>query len=245
MTLWVSRSLTFKVPSRPVLDERLTVSQLKTELGNWNVPMLEHNCLPKDVVVIISLPLSLLWPSNSLLWHYDKWDMYSVKSAYKVALSSLTNPSGSGLCVMQSYWKFLWRITIPPNVKVFIWKVAYNWILSTVNLSSGGIKADDLCFLCKRGPNTTFHALWGCPNLKSVRSSSAEWSAFLVVLEVHILDFLVTSKDKLEVFEFKLLCVVLWRVWFRRNRAIHGLLLLPAGEIVDWSCAFLFHFQEA
>ncbi|KAL5782553.1 hypothetical protein ACOSP7_007582 [Xanthoceras sorbifolium] len=32
---------------------------------------------------------------------------------------------------------------------------------------------------------------------------------------------------------FALLCVVLWRVWFRRNKAVHGQLLLPAGDVAD------------
>ncbi|KAL5837394.1 hypothetical protein ACOSQ3_014563 [Xanthoceras sorbifolium] len=44
---------------------------------------------------------------------------------------------------------------------------------------------------------------------------------------------------------FLLLCMSLWRVWYRRNRAIHGQLLLPAGGILEWSSSFLDEFIAA
>ncbi|KAL5766488.1 hypothetical protein ACOSP7_017105 [Xanthoceras sorbifolium] len=57
------------------------------------------------------------------------------------------------------------------------------------------------------------------------------------------LDRLGAAKDRLRIGEFDLLCVVFWRVWFRRNRVIHGQLLCPV-EIVDWVATFLQNFQQ-
>ncbi|KAL5839082.1 hypothetical protein ACOSQ4_011690 [Xanthoceras sorbifolium] len=53
-----------------------------------------------------------------------------------------------------------------------------------------------------------------------------------------------SGKEILQQHEFALLCIDLWRVWFRRNKAIYGQLLLPAGEIVEWFCCFLNNFEE-
>ncbi|KAL5763406.1 hypothetical protein ACOSP7_019670 [Xanthoceras sorbifolium] len=41
------------------------------------------------------------------------------------------------------------------------------------------------------------------------------------------------SQTQLQFAEFELLCVILWKCWFRRNRAVHRQLLLPAGEVAD------------
>ncbi|KAL5825608.1 hypothetical protein ACOSQ3_021671 [Xanthoceras sorbifolium] len=57
------------------------------------------------------------------------------------------------------------------------------------------------------------------------------------------LDFLRAAQSQLQVADFELLCVILWRCWFRRNRAVHGQLLLPAGEVLAWSSSFLAEYQ--
>ncbi|KAL5784852.1 hypothetical protein ACOSQ2_007244 [Xanthoceras sorbifolium] len=96
-----------------------------------------------------------------------------MKSGYKVALASPFIPSCSGLDSMESWWKYLWKISIPPKVKLFIWRAAFNWILSFFNLSSRGADVSKWCPFCKRGFETTFHAMWGCPLLKNVHKVSA------------------------------------------------------------------------
>ncbi|KAL5790482.1 hypothetical protein ACOSQ2_005370 [Xanthoceras sorbifolium] len=102
MDRWLPRPSTFRVLSRPTLGRNLLVSQLKLESGKWNVPLIEQHFLPEDVTSIFSLPTSSSCSHNSLLWHYDKWGVFYVKSGYQVALSSSNLPSGSGSGSMES-----------------------------------------------------------------------------------------------------------------------------------------------
>ncbi|KAL5777327.1 hypothetical protein ACOSP7_010253 [Xanthoceras sorbifolium] len=59
------------------------------------------------------------------------------------------------------------------------------------------------------------------------------------------MDFLLAVKRRLQVEEFELFSVMAWRCWFRRNRVVHGQLLLPAGDVLAWSSSFLAEFQAA
>ncbi|KAL5770257.1 hypothetical protein ACOSP7_014411 [Xanthoceras sorbifolium] len=64
---------------------------------------------------------------------------------------------------------------------------------------------------------------------------------FLLKYELAMLEFLWAAKARLKSEVFLLLCVSLWRVWHRRNRVVHGQLLLPAGGILEFSVS---HFTR-
>ncbi|KAL5763193.1 hypothetical protein ACOSP7_019457 [Xanthoceras sorbifolium] len=102
-----------------------------------------------------------------------------------------------------------------------------------------GNPVDGWCPVCKGVRETGFHALWGCSSLKELRSAVDGWVGIVGLPEMPLIDLLGAAKDKMLVVDFELLYVFLYRVWFRRNRAIHGQLLIPAGEIADWSASFL------
>ncbi|KAL5826304.1 hypothetical protein ACOSQ4_018101 [Xanthoceras sorbifolium] len=53
------------------------------------------------------------------------------------------------------------------------------------------------------------------------------------------------AHSQLRVEELEAFCVVLWRLWFKRNREVHVQSSLSIGEVVDWSSAFLSEFQVA
>ncbi|KAL5819962.1 hypothetical protein ACOSQ4_023804 [Xanthoceras sorbifolium] len=98
----------------------LVVSQLKLANGAWNVALLDQLLPLLDVAAIISLPPFASSLPDSLLWHYEKSGSYSVRSGYKVALASSDVARGSGLSSSKSWWKFLWRLSLPPKIKLFI-----------------------------------------------------------------------------------------------------------------------------
>ncbi|KAL5850131.1 hypothetical protein ACOSQ4_008144 [Xanthoceras sorbifolium] len=68
------------------------------------------------------------------------------------------------------------------------------------------------------------------PLLPSTVYNSSRKGGLVHGSHMHMMDFLWFAKSRLEIFEFELLCTVMWRVWLRRNRGVHGLPLLPAEE---------------
>ncbi|KAL5767804.1 hypothetical protein ACOSQ2_014587 [Xanthoceras sorbifolium] len=108
--------------SPKVLPECFTVSALISRPGQWNESLVRGHFSSDEAVVILNIPLCTFPQPDSLLWHFDKRGEFSVKSAYKVALSirimDLTFSSASPLPL----WKKLWNLNLPSKVKAFCWK---------------------------------------------------------------------------------------------------------------------------
>ncbi|KAK3204477.1 hypothetical protein Dsin_018523 [Dipteronia sinensis] len=67
------------------------MAELKLSSGEWNEDLIRKSFLSKDASMIL------------------------IKSGYHLAFSSLSNPGTSGLNPVESWWKYLWRMKIPPK----------------------------------------------------------------------------------------------------------------------------------
>jgi hypothetical protein len=45
-------------------------------------------------------------------------------------------------------WKTLWQLPVPPNVKVFAWRVIHNGLAVPANKKSSGMEVLVTCALC-------------------------------------------------------------------------------------------------
>ncbi|KAK2648876.1 hypothetical protein Ddye_016365 [Dipteronia dyeriana] len=59
--------------------------------------LIQDSFSPEEAVLIRSITFSLSPLPDTLMWHYDKLGLYSVKSGYHFAVSLASNPSTSGL----------------------------------------------------------------------------------------------------------------------------------------------------
>ncbi|KAL5774533.1 hypothetical protein ACOSP7_012090 [Xanthoceras sorbifolium] len=177
--------------------------------GGWDVDLVREVFFLEDAEAILSLPFSVSGVPDSLQWHYSKDGHYSVKSGYYVGLTLKEIPSSSESGSLASWWKFIWSISVPPKVKLFLWRAAKDWLHTNVNLISHGLAVEE------------------------------------VSLSSNFLDFLIGARNNLRRIDFELLGVILWQVWFRRNKSIHSQILFPARDVVAWSCTFLADFRAA
>ncbi|KAL5794819.1 hypothetical protein ACOSP7_003413 [Xanthoceras sorbifolium] len=72
---------------------------------------------------------------------------------------------------MAAWWSFLWSLSVPAKIKIFIWRACDNWLPVMTNLAARRVPVSHLCPLCCHRPETTVHALLGCPLLHSVCKS--------------------------------------------------------------------------
>ncbi|KAK2661547.1 hypothetical protein Ddye_000121 [Dipteronia dyeriana] len=49
---------------------------------------------------------------------------------------------------------------------------------------------------------------------------------------MQFLDFMVNCKQRVNVEELELLCVVLWRIWFRRNGRVHDFVSVKEDDVI-------------
>ncbi|KAL5768302.1 hypothetical protein ACOSP7_014859 [Xanthoceras sorbifolium] len=60
-----------------------------------------------------------------------------------------------------------------------------------------------------------------------------------------VLEFVIWCHDHVNQLQLETLCIVWWRVWFCRNRAIHSSSFFPVSEVMPWSSAYLAEYQAA
>ncbi|KAK3222712.1 hypothetical protein Dsin_009737 [Dipteronia sinensis] len=69
--IWLPRPVSFKVISPQIRDDFKQVRQLKTDLGSWNVALVNEMILKDNVNLILSFLVSSCPRDDTLLWHYS------------------------------------------------------------------------------------------------------------------------------------------------------------------------------
>lgn len=82
---------------------------------------------PEDCELINLIPLSTRLPPDRMIWHYDPKCLFSVKSAYALAIDMIlqinNGASSSTLSQLSSeLWPSIWKAHVPAEVKVCMWR---------------------------------------------------------------------------------------------------------------------------
>ncbi|XP_039128406.1 uncharacterized protein LOC120264644 [Dioscorea cayenensis subsp. rotundata] len=59
-------------------------------------------------------------------------------------------------------WNLIWKLLVPPRVKIFVWKLAHGKLPTGNYLYNINIGPDTSCTLCGLFPETADHLLWHC-----------------------------------------------------------------------------------
>ncbi|KAK3224771.1 hypothetical protein Dsin_004633 [Dipteronia sinensis] len=168
---WIPKTSTLKVFSPPNLCENATVQQLILPSGSWDVRLVTDNFTEEDREAILSLHMGISRVEDTVMWHYDQCGSYSVKSGYWLGSAMVDLPRTSGLSGTDSWWKYLWRLSMALKIKMFIWIACYDWVPTRCNLGGRGMKITTDCPMCKQSLETTLHTVWGCRIFKDVCKS--------------------------------------------------------------------------
>ncbi|KAI9181839.1 hypothetical protein LWI28_019185 [Acer negundo] len=174
---------------------------------------------------------------------------YTVKSGYKVGCSLLSDPGlsgeGGGSSSLRTFWKGLWKLSLPAKVKLFVWRACNNFLPTNECLSRRKMHVDPRCPLCKCKNESILHALWVCRLLKvdcllwpSVNGRCSGGA-------VYFLEFILDCFHHLNYENMGLLCVVLWRNWYIRNVRVHGSKCDAGINNLEWAHHFLRDYSAA
>nr|GMC63385.1 uncharacterized protein LOC109177267 [Ipomoea batatas] len=133
------------------LRGRRDVTTLATD---WNMELLNTLLLPRDVSLILKLPVSVHF-DDKWCWRGDLRGLYSVKNGYR-ALSSMVDST------VNVSWKSIWRLKIPPAVHNFLWRCMHKILPVMTVLAARRVDVDTLCPLCRAHPETMDHLLHNC-----------------------------------------------------------------------------------
>jgi hypothetical protein len=139
----------------------------------WNFQLVQDNFNREVADFICNIPVFPQRQQDKLIWAGTKNGVFSVRSAYHLALDKKERNRGS--CSYEEHskrlWKIVWKVEVPTVAKVFLWKACSNILPTKLNLFRKGIVPDALCPICDLYEETVKHVLWTCEAAKDV------WSA--------------------------------------------------------------------
>uniref|UniRef100_A0A803Q3X2 Reverse transcriptase n=1 Tax=Cannabis sativa TaxID=3483 RepID=A0A803Q3X2_CANSA len=241
---WLPRPVTFKIYDKPLLPANMVVADMKLGDGRWDESFINAVFNHEDAKLILSVP-SMGWElEDKIMWHYSKNGEYTVKSGYKMASSLVDEQYQSNDKVLVDWLKALWRFKIPPKIKHFVWKLAYNWIPTNVTLAKRGVAVNKKCERCtSHVEETAIHALWECKRSKEFKVVSGLKDEMKRLKGEDVLSFLMRMARQWDKDKFEFFLVLTWNIWNVRNNVIHGGTAPMAGEMVDWCRTYLTEFQ--
>ncbi|KAL0330040.1 UNVERIFIED_CONTAM: hypothetical protein Sradi_4990700 [Sesamum radiatum] len=145
------------------------VSELIDEdLRAWNEGMVNNLFWPEDRDLILQIPLSLVWSTDLLVWHYSSNGMFPVRSAYHLALALSRPASSSGVRWSRQTWSKIWQAHMPNKAKVFIWRAIRNILPTASNLHKRLPHEVFCCPLCEEVTKTPLHTFLRCSFARQV-----------------------------------------------------------------------------
>jgi hypothetical protein len=222
-----------------IIDEALLVHDFWVK-NEWDETLL-YACLPSDIVTqILCIPLSCYGYNDKLIWKHSPTGIFSVKSAYT---SSIVDPP-----VSNGPWKSIWRLNVPPKLKVFAWLFYQGRLLTNVYRAKRNIVADSSCHYCLGTPESMLHLFRDCPKASQIwralggpvtmmRTFTLDWNGWLSAnIFQKNCSFLGFQWVQLFVF-------TCWFIWKWRNKRIfdvnfhdpHNAIQLITHYIMEWN----------
>ena len=98
---------------------------------------------------------------------------------------------GPSLDRLHRWWNFLWKLNIPPKIKLFIWKVFHNAFSSSENLLKQGISIDPRCKLCSHNFESSFHVFFHCTFARDVWKRIGFWKSIRAAVNRNVHEMLI------------------------------------------------------
>lgn len=195
---WLPTPTTYKVmsPRNLLHDEAMVCDLIDLDTKRWNGALIDQTFMEDEASIIKSIPISPGGGPNSLIWNATPNGQITVKSAYGLAV---TRCRDAGACAGEAsdssseevVWKTLWKLDVPPKIKMFGWKVCCNILPTKCNLRSRGLDIEAVCPVCRKENETMLHCLRDC------KPSKKFWKLCHSELGVLCTDFLLDFRDAL------------------------------------------------
>lgn len=119
------------------------------------------NSFPNEVATtILNTPLFSTIRNDRVVWFPTKNGIYSVKTAYHLAMNNLVNASH---LYEEGDWLLIWKLKAPPRVKLLLWRACRDCIPTRGQLQSRGVICPLQCVLCDRDIENPWHTFITCP----------------------------------------------------------------------------------
>ncbi|XP_065619737.1 uncharacterized protein LOC136063366 [Quercus suber] len=249
---WLPSPSTFRVTSpRLFLHDETRVSELiSQDSATWRTVIIDAIFLPHEADLIKSIPLSLRRPEDKLVWAGTFNGLFSVRSAYRLAVEE-SRPSNIGTSSDSSrnrrFWKLLWSLQVPHKVHHFAWRACRGILPTKENLLQRRMQVDGCSDECGEDVESSGHLFWSCQRARDVwqctklklKFDRTQVNSFFDLL------WLLLMSDSYDEGDAKLAVTLAWAIWFNRNEVRHGGNRKSGLALVQWTRQYLQEYHEA
>lgn len=100
---------------------------------------------------------------DRMSWKASANGEFTVKSAYRIATRD-EKPKPD----MSLFYRCVWRFRVPERVRMFLWLVSHQIIMTNVERKRRHLCDSDVCSVCKGDFETTLHILCDCPAMLGI-----------------------------------------------------------------------------
>ncbi|XP_057793069.1 uncharacterized protein LOC131009675 [Salvia miltiorrhiza] len=136
--------------------------------SRWDSARLEEMFESKDRWTINSQLRANLNVPDTPFWPHGKFNSYSVKSGYWLAVNLLRRNEPSSSESHSSLWKRIWNLNVIPKVKIFMWKCVVEALPTNMALKSIGVDVNSKCRKCGLKDEYMEHSLRDCGWVKAL-----------------------------------------------------------------------------
>jgi hypothetical protein len=237
---WIPEGIGFK----PIYQKETATADRVSELINhvnmtWDQEALETNFIEADVQAVKRVPLGRS-AADVWAWSGEKHGLYTVKLAYRVLadLETLQRQFKEGVRALLNnpIWKRLWRMKVPPKVRVFWWRVIHNFLPTQANLHYRHMERFATCTFCGSKPETIFHALVECePAIQFWHRLKEMFQVKLPTLHLANWASDLTDPTLCDEFSAAIILCGMWSLWRTRNDIKHGENTILVWKAIDWA----------
>ena len=163
--------ITLLNPEEQVDTLNYTVTDMVDSRRNWNWELFAH-LIPMQAVMSIAshMPPEQDTEIDSVVWDKSADGRLTVRTAYMVHEERETMER-------DPLWKIIWKWKGMERIKVFLWTVAHNAIMTNEMRWRRKITDDKYCCQCETVVESLIHAVRDCPKARKI------WEVFVRIEE--------------------------------------------------------------
>ncbi|CAN1326400.1 Putative ribonuclease H protein At1g65750 [Linum perenne] len=164
---WIPDSVDFKCDFDKEANCRISECILLPQRC-WNLTKLRSLFSEETVKQICTIPLGPEELEDRWVWHFEPKGNFTVRSCYKVLNRGRLQGTNAQIEQSSKMWKWLWGLSLPRNLRFFLWRLCSGAIATKVNLSRRHCGSTENCVCCGHERETTEHLFLLCPVLQGL-----------------------------------------------------------------------------
>lgn len=195
----------------------------------WNSQLIKTIFWKEECQTILDIPLSFHIREDRLIWSLTDHGRFTVKSAY-FALLGMKRESRGSTTHDAATLGLIFGLSIPENVKKFLWRLHTNSLPTKSNLYFRRIILDQSCPFCLHEIKFEIHLVWNCTMANDVWAvTDIPISKWPKTMESML--FLWKRLKILKQSNLERASIVLRYIWMRRNDFVFNKTMLLPNKV--------------